>query len=196
MSQSAEKTLLEIRDRLANFFNPVGRLKVSLESSSIPGSEAIPITSPDNSVDITPVLTASAAYAPGDALGGLVTLTDVAYANGKSIFFQNCILKDLAEQTFTATMLVFNANPSGSTFTDKDPINVVDADASKLIAMVSFSTFKDVGGFKVAMQDDKSIKATPLAGSRDLYVAFMIDSGTPSIATGQILCHAELFRNY
>jgi hypothetical protein len=190
---------VEFVRRLLNGSTQAAGNRVQIEDAdgnAFDAANPVPVTAPDTGWDVTPTLSASGAYAAGDALGALMTLTDIAYANGKSVVFQNCILNDLAEQIFTASLLIFNANPSASTITDKDPINIVDADAGKLVAVIPFTAFKDLGGFKTAMGDEMSVKATPGAASRTLWAAFMVDTGTPTLGTGQILAHFELFRNY
>jgi len=145
--------------------------------------------------DFAFTVTVSGTYAALDVLGGKITLTDIASANGKPIFFQNAMLQDRAEQAFTATLIVFNANPSASTITDNAPLNVVDVDAGKVAAMLSFTISKDIGGCYVRQADEKSIMVTPALTSRTLYACLFLDSGTPTFATNDITILPQLIRN-
>jgi hypothetical protein len=70
---------------------------------------------------------------------------------------------------------------------------VVDGDSDKLAAMISFTSFKDVGGFKLAQGDEKSVMVTPSGTS--LWVAFVVDSGTPSLGTNQLRANLNIYRS-
>jgi hypothetical protein len=157
-------------------------------------SNGVEVSYPDTSFTYTPTLLGGAAYAAGDAIGALIPLTDICYDNGKPIIVQNAMIMDKSEQTFTCTVLIFNSEPSASSVVDNTPLNVVDADADKLHAMIAFTSFKDVGGCKVSQSDDRSLQITPLAASKTLYAGVILDTGTPTFAVGDIKLVLEVMR--
>lgn len=161
----------------------------------LPSDQAVPIQNQGIAVVLTPVLTVAGAYQAGDCLGALIALTNIATANGKSIYIINSVLADKAEQTFTATLLIFNANPTGTTFTDNSAMNVVDADMAKVIGAIPFTTLKDIGGGKISIGDTSPVKITPASDSRSLWAAVIIDSGTPTFAAGDVVITIEPIRD-
>lgn len=164
-----------------------GALAVDIQDASI--------TLATQDTDFAFTVAVSGVYAPLDTLGSKITLINIASADGKPVFFQNTMLHDRAEQTFGATLIIFNANPTASTITDNAPLNIVDADAGKVAATLGFTVAKDVGGIKIMQADDKSIMVTPALTSRTLYACLFLDSGTPTFATNDITILPQLIRD-
>lgn len=86
-------------------------------------------------VQVTPTVQA-AAYAAGNVIGGLLTLTGAARAGAGSGLIQSVAASFKSGVAPTSLDVVFfSANPSGSTLTDKTAIAVVAADIAKVIGV-------------------------------------------------------------
>lgn len=84
-----------------------------------------------------------AAYATGDVIGDLSPITaDVFRMEGNanvsaSGVLQSIIIKDLSAQSLGVDVVIFNENPTATTFTDNGALDIADADIDKVIGVVS-----------------------------------------------------------
>lgn len=88
------------------------------------------------SPDTAPVVSVSPAYSSGDAVGGLLTFTGSLNKVAFSGTLVSVLLTDTSKQNANIDVIIFNANPTGSTITDNAAINIVAADVGKIIARV------------------------------------------------------------
>ncbi|MFN3652601.1 MAG: hypothetical protein ACK47B_23740 [Armatimonadota bacterium] len=128
-----------------------------------------------------------AAYAAGDVIGGKLSLADVVRADAGTGILQGIVLTDKADQKAAVDIAFFDADPTGSTLTDNQPVSVVAADIGKLLGVVSIqaSDYVDLGPTAVAV---KAAIALPfkLSAARILY-AVVIARGTPTYASASDL---------
>lgn len=82
----------------------------------------------------------AAAYASGDVIGGLLSFTNVFPLGSHAVTIHNVIVHDNAAQTGALTLILFNANPSATTFTENSALDVADADLSKIVGKVTLNT--------------------------------------------------------
>lgn len=134
----------------------------------------------------TPSISTSA-YADGDLIGTKLTFTAALRSSGgASGALQSATLTDLAAQNAAIDLILFNADPTSTTFTDNAAFDIADADLSKVVARVAF-TASDYFSFadnSVAQVDSLGLG---LSGpSRDLYGA-LVSRGTPTYATASDL---------
>lgn len=94
------------------------------------------------SVSIAPTVTASA-YSAGNAIGSLQTIAGAARvsgtngASGTGGILTSLMVTVKTVQSTQVDVFLFNANPSGSTCTDKTAFVLAAADAAKLIGVLS-----------------------------------------------------------
>lgn len=136
-----------------------------------------------------PTVTASSAYASGNAVGGLLTITSVP--NSGTI--QNVTLDFKSAQTAAFDVLFFNANPTNSTFTDKSPVAVAVADFATLMAPAQVATCVNTGTTSVCFLNNIAhAYSLPAAGST-LY-AVIVTRGTPTFtATSDVSLRVNIF---
>lgn len=95
------------------------------------------------SVQVAQTVTASSAYASGNAIGGLMTVANAARVSGSagtpgtSGILQSVIINSKSAQTTQVDIFLFSANPSGSTCTDKTAFSLAAADFDKVLGVVS-----------------------------------------------------------
>ena len=95
-------------------------------------------------ITITPTIQA-ASYVPGDLVGGKIELLDAVKRSGGGGMFQNMVLTDLSSQGRTVDVILFDADPAGTTFTERTAFDVSDDDISKVIGAIRCDTKIDIG---------------------------------------------------
>ncbi len=91
------------------------------------------------SVPFTQTVTAASAYAAGNAVGGLITLATINRASGLSVYAQSVTVASKSLQAGQMDLVFFNANPTGSTCTDKTAFSIAAADAAKVVGSAHVS---------------------------------------------------------
>lgn len=81
----------------------------------------------------------AAAYSSGNAVGGLMTFANMANRDGYGGIVQTVIVRDKAGQNVNYDLILFDANPTNTTVTDKAAVAVNTADLSKIIGVVQLS---------------------------------------------------------
>lgn len=122
-------------------------------NKTVQPNDGLPTSTVPFSVTAAPTVTAASAYASGNVVGGLQTFTsalrqqstDVAGSGIGSALLQHVTLNFKSSQTAQTDLLLFSANPTNSTFTDKAALAVNTADFDKVIAVVHISDCTNLG---------------------------------------------------
>jgi hypothetical protein len=148
----------------------------------------------------TPVITASSAYASGNALGGLLTFKGLTNAGfGKLI---SAVLTDKGNQKSAIDLLLFN-KALGTTQTDKTAIAIASGDLLNLIGRISFpsASYTTIGNSSNAECTLSNLQlamiANALTASNDVY-GQLVCRGTPTYASTsdiQVALSAEFVRD-
>lgn len=161
------------------------------------GTSADPsfVTGAGADFDAAPVMAVAGAYTAGDAVGALLTLTNIAPANGKQITIQNLLVRDKAKQSKGMTLIFFDANPTASTIVDNSPISIHDDDIAKIVGIVRVyaADYTDLAAGSV-VRAAEAATITPASDSRTLFLAIRADE-EPTYANGDLSIHAELLRD-
>lgn len=132
---------------------------------------------------IAPTITVSTspAYSAGDCVGGKLTLSSIVRAPGTAVL-QSLFLIDTSNQKQALELLIFNADPSSSTFTDNAAISLHANDVGKIIRRISIAATDyvtiDSKAFVDLSPGGRVLKA---ASGQDLYAA-LVAVGTPTYA--------------
>ena len=78
------------------------------------------------------------AYASGDVLGGKIALTGIGY--NQPVILRSAVLRCAVSTSIAWDLFLFDADPSGSTFTENAAIAVVAADLAKIAGVINFAT--------------------------------------------------------
>lgn len=103
-----------------------------------------------NTVRICEAQTVTAGlYATGDLVGGKITFENAFRRGVYSGVLQDVIVTDAAAQGVNYELVVFNEDPSGTTFTNDAALDIADADLTKIavspIAVTYQTAFSDNG---------------------------------------------------
>jgi hypothetical protein len=117
-------------------------------------------------VSATPTVDTSA-YASGDLIGAKITLANAVQVAAGSGELLSLVLSDLANQKSDIDVVLFDSDPSTTTFTDQAALDIDDADLVKVIGVIS-----------IAAADYVSFVDNAVATLRDLRLGFKLASGT------------------
>jgi hypothetical protein len=131
-------------------------------------------------VAVTPTVSTSPAYAAGDAVGGKQTFSSATRISAHSGRVKSVIVTDLAKQNAVMDFILFNADPSGTTFTDNSALDVADADVSKIFARVPLVDWCGFNDNSVCAVNNLSLDFKLSSGS-SIY-GCLITRGTPTFA--------------
>lgn len=96
---------------------------------------SLDIITPATAIVVTPTVQA-AAYASGNVIGGLLTLNGASRNAAFGGLIQSATAAFVSGVTPALDLVLFNANPSGSTITDKTALAVATADVGKVVGVV------------------------------------------------------------
>lgn len=124
----------------------------------------VPTSGRTAQVSATPTITAGA-YSAGDLVGGKLSFSSAVRSAGGGGMLHTVVITDLGKQDAVLDLVLFDSDPSGTTFTDNDPLDVADADLTKIVGVVQVLTYTDF--------NDNSVACEPAAG-----IVFKLASGT------------------
>lgn len=135
-----------------------------------------------NRAKISPSITVTAAtYSANQCVGGKLTLSSVNSSSGRSLTIERIVLRSASTTAITATFRVFlfDADPSGSTYTDNGTFNTVAADITKAIGFVDVTLWADGGTSSHASVGDSGPLAIPATPSGTSLYACIQTLGAP-----------------
>lgn len=139
-----------------------------------------------NATVVTVALTLdTSAYASGDLLADAQVVTNAMRANDATGLLTSLVVVDEDDQGAAFDIYILDANVSLGT--ENAAPSVSDADARNILARIPVSTsdYADLGGVRIARPSFDPIVVSPASGTRNLYVAVVNGSGTPTYtATG------------
>jgi hypothetical protein len=77
-------------------------------------------------------------YGSGDLMGNKFTMTNVNIANPAALL-TFVTVQDLTKQDGALDVVIFDADPAGTTFTENSALDIADADLPKVIAVIKIA---------------------------------------------------------
>lgn len=133
------------------------------------------------------ITTDTNAYASGDNVGGLITLENALDSGYKTGAMVTAIIGDLDKQAADFDIIIFDANPSATTFTNNVALDIADVDLNKITAIIQVGTsvnFVDNEVVYNAVHLGSPVKTTDPDG--DLWAAIVVRS-TPTFSSTSAL---------
>lgn len=145
-------------------------------------NNGLPTSSVPFTVTAAPTVTASSAYASGNAVGSLQTLSSALRQQtvgglGTAIL-QRVQVNFKSAQTAQTDIILFSASPSSTTVTDKSAIAIATADFDKVIGVIHVSDCTAQGTPSSCQANNLAIPVYNASGSA-LY-AVAVTRGTPT----------------
>lgn len=139
--------------------------------------------------DARPVISTSA-YANGDCVGGLQTISSAVNADGLAAYLHSITIVDESAQDTAFSFIFFSENPSASTFADNAAISIAAADRDKILGVVAAGStdyFPVGSGLSVASLRGLGLSLDTGAEGNDLWVAAIAnEAGTYAGTDGLI----------
>lgn len=142
------------------------------------------------SVPTTPTVQA-AAYASGNAIGGLQTISlwrSTSFSSGK---IDNISIASKGGSTQGLTVYLFNTTPSGSTCTDKTAFSLAAADVSKMVAaapIVMTPQLMGIGSTVTFASVAPTLTASNAAVSTNIFMCVVVNGAvTPASTTDLVI---------
>jgi len=152
-------------------------------------------------ITVAQTVTASSAYTAGNAVGGLITFSNAARASGAAGtpgtggLVQSVVVSSKTAQSSQMDLILFNANPSGSTCTDKTAVDVVAADFDKIVGIAHVTDWTALGSTRSAGQAQSLAMPYALVSATALY-GCLVTRGTPTFgSTSDITVSLRAIRN-
>lgn len=139
-------------------------------------------------VSVTPTVTAGAAYnaTTKNSVGGKQTLPGAVPISGGVAILQSVLVLDKANQKAPLTILLFNGDPTGGTYTDNGQVNL-STDLAKVIRRINVTAGDyetiDNSGTDYAIAEIGAISKLVKASSGTSLYAVIITTGTPTYAS-------------
>lgn len=164
----------------------------------------LPILSPQQSDDPTTLLakiiasigaakladvtlsTDTSAYASGDVIADRQVISNATRAKNAPALLQSLMLIDQADQGAALEVLFFSDDVALGT--ENSAPSISDANALTFLGRVSIATtdYQDLGDVKVAHKTGLSLLMAPKTDTRDIYVAVLNGSDTPTYAADSL----------
>ena len=132
-------------------------------------------------LDSTPTISLTL-YATGDNIGGLISLDEAVKHPGHGGSIRSISLIDKLAIDAAIDVLLFDKNPSNSTFTDNAAAVVADADVVNLVAVFPLTTYVTLAGNSVASLNTLDVPFI-VFGAQTLFAAMIIRAGATYTTT-------------
>lgn len=171
-------------------------------ASPINSSHPLPVTTAGGSevgsnqvtTTVAQTVTASSAYSTGNAVGGLVTIANAGRIAAGTGLLQSVTINSKSVQSARIDVVLFRANPTASTCTDKTAFSVAAADFDKVFGVAHVTDWTVLGTPSVGQAQNLAMPYS-IASGTSLYACLVV-RGTPTFAsTSDISFSARMIRN-
>lgn len=135
----------------------------------------------------TPTISASAIYAQGDAVGGLLTFTGAARVSGAGLWLRQAVIIDLAQQLAPLDLVLFDRTFTASS--NNAVFDPSDADLANVLTVVPITTYSSFSDNSVGISP---VLDLPLILSGTSLFGQLIARSTPTYAATSDLTVALL----
>jgi hypothetical protein len=146
-----------------------------------------PISTNSKIVEVTPTLDTSA-YASGDRLGSLMTLSDVVRHQGMEAVLLDVVVLDKVKQSQAIDIYFFRESPTIAS-ADNAAIDISDAEMEKCIGRVSIATtdYSALANCSEASPAPFNRLLGAIEGKTSIYALAVCRSGTPTYAASSLV---------
>lgn len=148
----------------------------------------------------TPLTTSGLVYTGGNAVGSLMTLTGAsrlsgsAGASGTSGSIQSVLIGSKSSQGAMADIIFFNANPTATTCSDRNPFALGAADIGKYIGTAHVTDWSSYGTPSTGQAHNLAMPYS-LSSSTTIYACMVIRSGPTYTSTSDLAIAVNVYRN-
>jgi len=156
-------------------------------------SNPVPVGGNIGAISQSPTVSASPAYSTGDVIGTKLTFAAAVLAAGGSGLVQSVNIDSKSAQTGAMDLILFNADPSSSTFTDNAALAVNAADFDKVLGVVHVTDWTNLGTPSFAQAQNLALPFTLAATS---LFGVLVARSTPTLgSTSDLTISVNVIRN-
>ena len=135
-------------------------------------------------------------YASGDLIGTKITLTDACLEVGSEATLVSITAADLDKQNQPCDVVIFNADPSSTTFSNDSALDVDDSDLPKICgsASVIATDYADFADSVVATKTNIGLVCEAV-GTDDLY-ACVVSRGTATYSANGLSLKLTFYQDF
>ncbi len=130
----------------------------------------------------TPAVSASPDYSTGDCVGSLLTFQPVVLAANHDATIQAVTVQCKVANTVAMDLILFNANPAESTFTDNSAPAVHANDLAKVIGVINITKWTSMGSNSQSMGEATNL-AFPVELATTAAYGVLVARGTVNLAS-------------
>jgi hypothetical protein len=146
-------------------------------------------------IQATPTVQA-AAYAAGQCVGGLITLANAGRVTSGSGLVQAMTASFVSGVLPSLDIILFNANPTGSTLTDKTTAAVATADLAKVIGIIHLTDATLLGATTPSFcQGEQQAMPFKLPSGTSLYASVVTRTAITLTSTTDMVVSANLLQD-
>ena len=124
-------------------------------------------------VEATPTIDTNA-YGTGDLLGTKMELVGSGFEGRGRGIIESVEIIDLAKNTVDVDVVIFDANPSGTTFTNNAAFDIADADLPNVVCVIPVTSHFDFNDNGISIAKNVGCPFRLAQGSTSLYAALVI----------------------
>lgn len=143
-------------------------------------------------IQYAPTINAGA-YTTGMLVGGKITLANAVRSSTLSGVIAGITITDLGKQSANIDVIFFNADPSGTTFTDHAVLTVADADLPKIVCAVNLTVHTTFNDNSVSSLTNINCPVTLAATS--LYAAIIVRASATFGSTDAIRANIGILQD-
>lgn len=134
------------------------------------------------------------AYSDGDLIGTLQTVTNATSPTVFGGIIAQVVITDKDAESTNIDVVYFDANPTGTTFTDNAPFDVADADLTKIICVVSVTTHKLFADNGISEAQNVNCPFRTL-GTTSIYAAFVAREAVTYTSTSDLSLRTGIYQD-
>ncbi len=139
-------------------------------------------------VTLAPTVT-NGAYSANDVMGALLTFTNCARIADEICIVTGVQVNLKSAVTPALTLILFSADPTGTTYTDNAAYSLAAADSAKVLKAIPVTTLQDHGTPNSYSADGLFIPITPVSGTRSIYGLLIDGTGVTLTSTSDLSIH-------
>ncbi len=148
-----------------------------------------------STVQVTPTVQI-AAYTAGQCVGGLITLANAARVAAGSGLIQAVTASFISGVVPSLDIIFFNANPTGSTTTDKTALAIATADLGKIIGIMHLTDATLLGATTPSwMQSEQQAMPFKLPSGTSLFASVVTRTGITLVSVADMTVSANLLQD-
>jgi hypothetical protein len=154
--------------------------------------EVLEVSTQSKTIEVTPTLDTNA-YAAGDRMGSIVTLTNIVRAVGESATIIDIVALDKAKQSIAFDIMFFSASPTVAS-ADNAAIDITDVEMEKCLGVINMpeANYMALANSSICTKPNVGLNITPTTTSAYL---LLVAQDAATYAVGSIVLKIKVLQD-